>query len=162
MIRHGNYRELSIMQPSADFLNQFETVKISRRQLLPWWMKISCWLFMIFGVAAIGCLFLGLFGFSENLAFYGFATNEPLSLTGLIIIMVAIFKGVTAFSLWFEKDYAITLGTIDAITGIVICVIFMVVLPFFIQNLHATIRLELLLLIPYLIKLNSIQPQWSP
>lgn len=149
------------MQQSTDFLNQFETVTISRRKLLPWWMKFFCWLFMIFGVAAIVFLFLGLFGISENLYLYGFDTNKPLSVTGLIIIIVGAFKGLAAFSLWFEKDYAIILGTIDAIIGIIMCVIFMTVLPFFIQNFHHTIRLELLLLIPYLIKLNSIQPEWK-
>ena len=148
------------MQPSTDFLNQFEIIKINRRQLLPWWMKFFCWLFMIFGVAAIGCLLLGLFGIPENLSLYGFESNQQFSLTGIIILVVAIFKGITAFSLWFEKDYAIILGTIDAITGIILCVVFMTVLPLAIANFHATIRLELILLIPYIIKLNKIQPEW--
>jgi len=148
------------MQQATDFLNQFEIVKPNRRQLLPWWMKFFCWLFMILGVAAIGCLLAGLFGIPESLALYGFETNQPFSLTGVIILIIAIFKGITAFSLWFEKDHAIILGTIDAITGIVLCVIFMVVLPYTIENFHATIRLELILLIPYLIKLKKIQPEW--
>lgn len=148
------------MQPSTDFLNQFEIIKINRRQLLPWWMKFFCWLFMIFGVAAIGCLLLGLFGIPENLSLYGFESNQQFSLTGIIILVVAIFKGITAFSLWFEKDYAIILGTIDAITGIILCVVFMTVLPLAIANFHATIRLELILLIPYIIKLKKIQPEW--
>ena len=148
------------MQPSTDFLNQFDIIKINRRQLLPWWMKFFCWLFMIFGVAAIGCLLLGLFGIPENLSLYGFESNQQFSLTGIIILVVAIFKGITAFSLWFEKDYAIILGTIDAITGIILCVVFMTVLPLAIANFHATIRLELILLIPYIIKLKKIQPEW--
>ncbi|MEO6837047.1 MAG: hypothetical protein ABI261_02785 [Ginsengibacter sp.] len=148
------------METSTDFLNQFEIVKINRRALLPWWMKFFCWFFMIFGVAAIGCLLLGLFGIPENLALYGFESNQQFSLTGIIILVVAIFKGITAFSLWFEKDYAIILGTIDAITGIILCVVFMTVLPLAIANFHATIRLELILLIPYIIKLQKIQPEW--
>lgn len=149
------------MQQSTDFLNQFEIIKINRRQLLPWWMKFFCWLFMIFGVAAIGCLLLGLFGIPENLALYGLESNQALSVTGITIILVAIFKGITAFSLWFEKDYAIILGAIDAIAGIIMCVIFMTVLPLAIENFHATIRLELVLLIPYLIKLKKIYPLWN-
>ncbi|HET7117069.1 MAG TPA: hypothetical protein VFI29_11290 [Hanamia sp.] len=149
------------MQQSTDFLNQFEIIKINRRQLLPWWMKFFCWLFMIFGVAAAGCLLLGLFGIPENLALYGLESNQALSATGITIILVAIFKGIAAFSLWFEKDYAIILGTIDAIVGIIMCVIFMTVLPLAIQNFHATIRLELVLLIPYLIKLRNIQAKWN-
>lgn len=148
------------MQPSTDFLNQFEIIKINRRALLPWWMKFFCWLFMIFGVVAIGCLLLGLFGIPESLSLYGFESNQQFSLTGIIILVVAIFKGITAFSLWFEKDYAIILGTIDAIIGIILCVVFMTVLPLAIANFHATIRLELILLIPYIIKLKKIQPEW--
>ena len=149
------------MQQSTDFLNQFEIVKVSRRKLLPWWMKFFCWFFMIFGVAAIGCLLLGLFGIPENLSLYGFQSNQQFSLTGIIILFVAIFKGITAFFLWFEKDYAITLGVVDAIIGMVMCLIFMTVLPFAIENFHATLRLEFVLLIPYLIKLKKIQPEWQ-
>lgn len=149
------------MEEQVDILRQFETIKINRRQILPWWMKIFCWIFMLFGVLAIGCLILGLFGYTASLAFYGFESNEPLSLTGLLVIIVMVFKGFTAFSLWFEKDYAITLGKIDAIVGIVLCVVYMAVLPFFIETFNITFRLELALLIPYLMRLNKIQKQWE-
>lgn len=149
------------MQESPDLLDHSEIIKINRRQLLPWWIKIFCWIFMIFGLLAIGCLVSALFGLTPVLAFYGFETNDPLSFTGLLIIAVAAFKAVTAFSLWFEKDYAITLGKIDALVGILLCLVSMAVLPFFIEGFHMTIRLELALLIPYFIKLSKIQANWK-
>ena len=101
------------------------------------------------------------FGFTASLAFYGFETNEPLSFTGLLIITVAMFKAVTAFSLWFEKDYAVALGKTDAIIGMGLCLVSMLVLPFLLQDYHVTLRLELALLIPYLIKLDKINAGWK-
>lgn len=140
--------------------SEFEN-NIKRKALLPWWIKVFCWFFMLFGVLAIVCLFLGFTNIKPDLALYGFETNEPFSLTGLLVIGIFIFKGITAFSLWFEKDYAIKLGKISAIIGIVISGISMLVVPFLIETTTIQIRLELLLLIPFLIKLNKIQKKWE-
>lgn len=141
---------------------EFEKSSIRRRELLPLWIKIFCWLFMLFGIMSFICLILGFTDIRPDLAFYGFETNIPFSLDGLIVISIGLFKGVTAFSLWFEKDYAIQLGKIDAIIGIVLCVLSMIVLPFFYsKGLNITIRLELLLLVPFLLKLNKIQHKWE-
>ncbi|MFI1773300.1 hypothetical protein [Thalassobellus citreus] len=116
---------------------------------------------MLFGLLAFVCLILGFANIRANLSFYGFETNEQFSLIGLMIIAIGIFKGFTAFSLWLEKDYAIKMGKIDAIIGIVICTISMLVLPFFQEGFNISIRLELALLIPFLIKLNKIQNVWE-
>lgn len=140
---------------------EFENTNQRRRELLPWWIKVFCWIFMLFGLLSIACLILGFTNLKPSLAFYGFETNEPFSLYGLIVISVGILKGIAAFSLWFEKDFAIKIGKIDAIVGITLCVISMLVLPFFQNGFSIKIRLELALLIPYLIKLNKIQNKWK-
>ncbi len=132
-----------------------------RRTLLPWWIKVFCWFFMFFGIMAIVCLFLGLTNVKPALAFYGFETNEPFSPVGLLVIVVGILKGVTAFALWFEKDYAIEIGKIDGITGMVLCLVSMVVLPFLQDPFHLVVRLELVLLIPFVNKLNTIRKEWE-
>lgn len=132
-----------------------------RRSLLPWWIKVFCWLFMPFGLLAIVCLFLGLLGLQPELSFYGFRTYEPLSFTGLLIIAVGVLKGITAFALWFEKDFAIKIGKADAIIGIVLSSLSMVVLPFLSAHANIQIRLELLVLIPYFIKLHKIEAAWN-
>ena len=129
--------------------------------MLPWWIKIFCWIFMLFGLLSFVCLILGFTNIKPDLAFYGFETNEPFSLYGLIVISIGLLKGVTAFALWFEKDFAIKIGKIDAIIGIALCVISMVVLPFIQDGFNITLRLELVLLIPFLIKLNKIQKEWE-
>ncbi|SFC94563.1 hypothetical protein [Algibacter pectinivorans] len=132
-----------------------------RRKLLPWWVKGFCWLFMLFGVLSVVCLFLGFTNIKPDLSLYGFETNEPFSLFGLFVISIGILKGISAFSLWFEKDNAIKIGKIDAIIGIVLCVISMLVMPFFKDGFNITLRLELALLIPFLLKLNKIQKRWE-
>ncbi|WP_299778889.1 hypothetical protein [uncultured Formosa sp.] len=139
----------------------FEKINTRRRQLLPWWIKVFCWIFMFFGLLSFVCLFLGFTNIKPDLAFYGFESNEPFSLNGLLVISVGVFKGFTAFLLWFESDIAIKIGKIDAIIGIVLCVISMLVLPFFQDGFNLTIRLEIALLIPFFITLNKIQKVWE-
>lgn len=149
------------MQENTELhLEEFE-IKTRRRDLLPWWIKVFCWLFMLFGIMAIICLILGFIGIKPSLAFYGFETNEPFSLNGMVVIFVGILKGLTSYSLWFEKDYAIKLAKIDSFIGIILCAIVMLVLPFVQTGVPIKIRAELLLLIPFLIKLNNIQDEWE-
>jgi len=150
-----------MVENTENHFEQFENNITSRRELLPLWIKIFCWIFMIMGVASIGCLIVGALGNTANLSLYGFETNEPLSLIGLFLVAIILFKAFTAFSLWFEKDYAIKLGKVDTILGIAICVASMLVIPYLQENSGFTIRLEIALLIPFYIKLNKIKEQWG-
>ncbi len=140
---------------------EFETVYVRRRKLLPWWIKVFCWIFMFTGLMGVVCLIVALFGVKPALSMYGFETNEPFSLIGMMVIFIFILKGVAAFFLWFEKDLAIKIGRIDALIGIVLCCASMFILPFFQDGFNISLRLELALLIPYLIKLNKIQGKWE-
>lgn len=135
---------------------------VRRRNLLPLWIKVFVWIFMIIGAIAPLCLLAGLFGANVQLALYGLETNEPLSTAGLVICLLFLFKGIIAYGLWTEKDWAINLGVIDAIVGIIVCV-YVMVAPAFADNQSGStfsFRLELVILIPYLIKLLKIKPQW--
>lgn len=134
-----------------------------RRSLLPWWIKIFIWIFLILGLLAPIGLVFGFFGIQFQISLYGFTTNEPLSIDGLYLIGLFLLKGITAFGLWTEKDWAITLGQIDAILGIVLCIFMSVIYPFINirTGFHFTFRLELILLIPFLIKLLKIKSEWK-
>jgi len=92
-----------------------------RRKLLPIWIKIFLWLFMIFGIIAPVGLILGLLGIDFNLAI------------------------------------------IDGIIGIAVCTFVMLVSPFLTESnvIHFNIRLELIALIPYLIKMKNIKRDWE-
>lgn len=136
-------------------------IEIARRQLLPWWIKACCWIFMFMGAIALLGLIFGAFGGAANFSIYGFKTNNPLSITGLFVIIVMAFKGFSAYSLWFEKDNAILIGKIDAVSGIVICVISMFVVPFIEETSTFTLRIEIALLIPFYLKLDKMEYEWS-
>lgn len=77
--------------------NQFEKKEVNRRALLPSWIKVFCWLFMIMGVAGLGTFIFGIFGTTAELTLYGFETYEPLSLLGILIIALMSFKAFTAY-----------------------------------------------------------------
>jgi len=134
-----------------------------RRKLLPWWMKTFTWIFLIFGAIAPVGLILGIFGLEFQLSLYGLETNTPLSVTGLCLIVIFLFKGITAFGLWTEKDWAINLGLIDAVLGICVCVFIMIIYPL-IDNqpgFELRFRFELLLLILFLVRLVKIKSEWN-
>lgn len=135
-------------------------VPLRRRQLLPWWVKVFSWIFMLVGVIGVISLPFAAFGMTFNLSFYGIETNEPLSFTGLLVISLFIIKGFTAYSLWFEKDWAITLGYIDAVIGMVICLIVMWVAPYFMEGFESEFKVELIFLLAFVFLLKKKQSQW--
>lgn len=142
--------------------DEFDKPVIIRRKLLPWWIKVFCWIFMILAVGAVGALITNLFIPNVNVSLYGFSSNTAYSGTGLFIIAVMLYKGFAAYSLWFEKPNAIIIAKIDAICGIVICVASFFILPLIsTENGHFSLRLEILLLIPYFIKINKIEYEWD-
>jgi hypothetical protein len=141
--------------------DKFEKRVVIRKQLLPIWIKIFCWIFLIMGGLAIVCLIFGAFGFNVDLSLYGFETNKPISMIGLFITSLLIYKGFVAYCLLFEKENAINLAKIDAVIGIVISFVAMFILPFIGDSSTFQIRLELLLLIPYYRKIDSIEYAWD-
>jgi hypothetical protein len=132
-----------------------------RKDLLPWWIKVFMWIFLVFGVLAPIGLFLALLGYHFHLSLYGLETKDSFSYTGICIITLFLLKGITSYGLLRETDWAIQLGIIDAIVGISIC---SMVMFYSLFNSGASVfnfRLELVFLIPYLVKLIKIKPGWE-
>lgn len=145
-------------------ISQFEefdyvNTKNQRRKLLPIWIKVFIWIFFLFG--GIGILLLLFAPFSDNidLSIYGISTTSPKSIAGISIIFLFILKGLVSYGLWFEKKWGINIAQIDAVFGIIICTATMFYSAFYNHNL--SLRLELLLLIPYLIKMIKIKAIWG-
>lgn len=141
--------------------DEFEKPAIIRRKLLPWWIKTFCWIFMILGVCGLASLIGNAFTDNVSLSLYGFSSNTAYSGVGIFIIAIMALKGFAAYSLWFEKPNAIIIAKIDAIVGIVICIASMFIIPFTSGDGHIPFRLEILLLIPYYIKINKIEYEWD-
>jgi hypothetical protein len=152
------------MEPeNIDYLNtaiEFPKRLGRRRNLLPVWIKIFVWMFLLFGALVPFGVLLGLLKFNFQLSLLGIATNNPISKAGLFLIVLFSLKGVTAFGLWTEKKWAVALAKIDAIISIVICVGVMIY-PLFSPLSSFNLRLELIAIIPYLIKMNGIQKEWE-
>ncbi|ANE51471.1 hypothetical protein [Flavisolibacter tropicus] len=138
---------------------------IKKRQLLPIWIKIFCWFFLLGGLVAPLLVVAGLLfnDVQASLALYGMETASPLSIVGLLIAALFFLKGIVAYGLWWEKSWAINLGIADAIIGIFFCVLLMTPLGLSLELLTTTpsFRLELVALIPYLIKLQKLKPIWK-
>ncbi len=131
-----------------------------RRQLLPWWIKAFSGLFLFLGFITPVILVLGILGFNGQLSLYGFETSEPISATGLFVATLFLLKGVTAYGLLFEKEWAVKLAIADAVAGTVIC--FSSMLPsLFNPESNLGLRLEVVVLVPYFIKLLRIKNKWS-
>ncbi len=135
---------------------------VNRRNLLPLWIKVFTWIFMITGGFAIFGIPAALLGFFFKVSIYGLQSTNTLSPVGLIATALLVFKGIVAYGLWTEKTWAITLGIADALLGIAVCALMMLVVPF-IGDGPASLefRLELAFLIPYLLKLLQIKPRWN-
>jgi hypothetical protein len=133
---------------------------IRRRDLLPVWIKVFVWIFLFAGVLVIIGIPAALFSIPFELALYGFRTNDPLTVTGLVLLLVFALKGVVAYGLWWEKDWAVKLAIVDAILGIVLCCFTFI---FAIASISSNIVLpfELVLLIPYLLKMRKVKGAWE-
>jgi hypothetical protein len=135
-------------------------VIIRRRKLLPWWIKIFIWIFLLLGAIVPVAITFGILGKDIQISLYGLSTNEPFTITGIFIILIFAFKAFIAFSLWFEKRWAVRFGIIDAYTGICICLLV------FIYNLLkpssiASFPIEIIFLALYLVWLHKIHQIWS-
>jgi hypothetical protein len=124
---------------------------------------VFIWIFMIAGAIVPLAVAVSLFGGTFQIALYGLESNSALNTIGVITLILFLFKGIAAFALWTEKDWAVDVAIVDAIIGIIVCLFVMMVYPFIddIDGFTINIRLELLLLIPYLLKLQKIKPLWK-
>ncbi|HTJ49265.1 MAG TPA: hypothetical protein VL443_07390 [Cyclobacteriaceae bacterium] len=158
-----------------DQLNPNKLNNVRRRDLLPMWIKVFLWIFLVMGGFAVLGWFSGFAGVKFNTSLYGISSSEPLSEFGVALMLLFLLKAIVAFGLWTEKDWAITAGTVDAVLGIGICIFVMVLTPIFfptnpvshsggvtkLQFANFNLRLELIALIPYLMKLRKINAQWK-
>lgn len=134
-----------------------------RRKLLPWWIKVCIWIFLVFTAIIPIAIILGALGYKFQISLYGLETNNPISIIGFILMALFLFKGIVSYGLWTSKDWAILLGLIDAILGLLVCSFAMFIYPFIglTEGNVSSFRLEILFLIPYLIKLLRIKGNWK-
>ena len=130
-----------------------------RRKLIPIWIKVFIWIFMLLGAfVPVNILTFGLSAGSWSL--YGLEAEGALSIRGMMVCLLFLFKGITALGLWNENDWAIQFGIIDAILGIIICAA-VTISPIFNHQLVFSFRLELIPLVFYLMWLLKTKVAWE-
>lgn len=150
------------MEEKPTAFAEFENHSLTRRRnLLPTWIKVFLWIFLIAGSISAILLVAGSLLTHVSLSIYGINANHPYSTTGLLICLLFLFKGIVAYGLWFEQDWAPQAAIIDAIIGIAVCLLMMAIIPFVNQTISFTIRLELIPLYFYLKKMQSIKKTWE-
>ena len=130
-----------------------------RRKLLPWWVIGFIWLFLVFFAIMPVAIIMGLLKYNFEISLLGLTTYQPISISGLSLILLFAFKGVVAFGLWTEKRWAVILAKIDAIVSIVVCFSAMAYAFFVLHSF--SLRLELIVLFLYYYKMNQIQHDWE-
>lgn len=136
-------------------------VAIKKRSLLPWWIKGFIWLFMLIASLIPIGIIAEWMGFSFQVSLYGLQSHTLFSPVGLLVSALFLFKGAVSFGLWTEKKWAIAAGIFDAIIGLMICVALILGLPVMQTGTGFQVRLEILFLIPYLLRLVKIRPAWE-
>jgi hypothetical protein len=146
----------------TDELLDFKTKH--RRDLLPLWVKISMWFYLLTSVLLPIIIIIGLNGGRWHTNTYGISSNKPLSAGGLFTIAIHVLKTIVSIGMFRTSSWAIRLAIFDAILGIIICSL--IIGYSFVNGHHrggsnTILPLELIFLIPYLIKMNRIKVEWQ-
>lgn len=137
--------------------------------MLPWWMQLFIWIFMILAASSIVVRIIDIAGIpfsfgSGTSTIYGMETSDRYTPLALFITAMLLFKGFTAWSMWTEKDWAINAGIIDAAVGILICMVMMFIEPVFDntgEKNNINLRYELIFLIPYFLQCLKLKNIWA-
>ncbi|WP_341833917.1 hypothetical protein WJU16_12940 [Chitinophaga pollutisoli] len=137
---------------------EFDVPSVTRWKLLPLRIKIFSWIFVFMGAMSVLALFLAALEIPVSLAFFGLETNDGFSLTGLIIILMFMFKGIVAIGLLGMQKWAVDLAIADGILGILLCGTVMIIM---FNYGRMSFRLEIVLLALYLWKILKIRNDWK-
>ena len=160
---------LNLIPMSTESLNianvNPDLTQISRRRdLLPRWILLLTFLFLIFGAILPIWIISGIFKPKFHITLLGISTHNPLAPVCLITTFYYFYKALVAYALWTEKYRAIKLARVDAIFSILLCC-FSVWQIFAVPQGNASQLLNslisLLISVLYLVKMNKIQLAWE-
>lgn len=132
---------------------------VTRRQLVPLWIKIFGWIFMVMG-AVIPLLAIVAVAMGQPASYEIFGLQyrgSPFHPMALFICAVILSLAVSAYGLLFGKSWGLNACLATGYGGVAICLGTMV---YALMQGQFTLRLELLVQLPYLIKLHRIRPLW--
>jgi hypothetical protein len=146
------------MDTQQDILTQEIFVVQPRRMLLPLWVKIFIWIFIVLGaITPIGYI-LGSMGANFHFSIFGLDSNEPFSIQGMILFCLFVYNGIVAYMLWTEKKLAVAMALVAAYLNGLVCVGTMAMA---LTNGNINLRLELIPIFFFIKKLRSIRDIWQ-
>lgn len=131
-----------------------------KRNLLPWWIKFFCWIFMILGITSVIILGFYLIGIEPELSLYGLSSDTNSVIINIFIFLSFLLNAAVGYLLWFEKRIAIDIGIVSVIWGIMMCIL-STYIDLYVLHSGFSFRVELILLILFLIKLLKIKSKWN-
>lgn len=132
----------------------------ARKALIPLWIKIFGWLFIVMG-AFVPFLYVGslIFGFSSSYTMFGLEyEGNAKALMPLIISTVILINGLCAYGLIFGKDWGLSACIVFGYIGLALTLGTMLFEVIF--NDSMMVRLDPILQIPYLFKLHKLKAHW--
>ncbi|HEX9699848.1 MAG TPA: hypothetical protein VGD06_10350 [Acidobacteriota bacterium] len=128
-----------------------------RRALLPLWIKLFSWMFLVFGGLALVGLVLGWAVERESeFALFGLeATERPYDAIPLLVALLLVAHGVAAYGLLSARSWGVIAGLIVASSGVSVCLVTMA------QQGGMPFRGELILEVPFVWKLLRLRREWE-
>lgn len=150
---HPPASDLDIELPIVD-------IRRHRKQLVPKWIKVFGWFFIVLGVVApLGYISSLATGADAQFSLFGLAVHgNELTLKALFIMLLFISFGISAYGLLFGRDWGLNLCFVTGYLGLAVSVLVTII---GLSSGMVMIRLEPLIQVPYLIKLHKIKPEWS-
>lgn len=136
-------------------------VPIKRRTLLPWWIKVLCWIYMATVIAVISVGLIYLVGGIEQKKVFGNYIVAYSSWVGVILLFIIAYNGFAAWALWVGKIYAVKIAIEGAYLKIIGNLLSIFVLPYIIKGYHYQSGFQFIILAFYLSKLFKIRRLWE-
>lgn len=131
-----------------------------RKKLIPLWIKIFGWIIMVMGAAASSlAIIMAVLDEPVTYEIFGLSYDgSPLHPMALLIPAIILSLAISAYGLVFGRSWGLNACLVTGYGGVVICLGTMVYSV--VSHGSLTIRLELLIQLPYLLKLHKIKPFW--
>ena len=142
--------------PTSDLTAPTQGV-LSRRSLVPVWIKIFGWVFIAMAVLSIPLMLWGAIA-GENVRFelFGFTYEGPaLHPYAFAMVTLYLFMGMTAYGLIFRRDWGVTGCLANGYIGVALCIISMIL------SGGTNIRVEPIIQLFYIRRLHKIRREWE-
>ena len=132
---------------------------ITRKKLVPLWIKIFGWIFMVMGaVIPLLAIVAAVSGQPASYEIFGLRHHgSPFHPMALVICAILLSLAVSAYGLLFGRSWGVNACIATGYGGIAIC---LGTMAYAISQGSFAFRLELVAQVPYLIRLHKIKPLW--